>query len=130
MAWGPAVLWAAALFFLSSLSDLGGPVWVQVNDKVVHMGAYAVLGATLAWGRRRSGARIGHGWMVSVGALYGVTDEIHQMFVPGRSGDPADLAADVVGLVLGYGTTWAILGRTTDESDPAGPGAVDEGDAS
>ena len=45
-------------------------------------------------------------------ALYGVTDEWHQLYVPGRVSDPADWIADVVGLVLGYGTTVALLGRT------------------
>lgn len=101
-----------------------------VNDKLAHAGAYAVLGATLAWGHRRSGGRPGHGWLLLVGVLYGVTDEVHQAFVPGRSPDPADLAADVVGLLLGYGTTRAILGRTTDATDSAGDGAMEQGKAS
>ncbi len=128
LAWGPAVLWAAALFFLSALPGAVGPDWVNVNDKVAHVGAYAVLGGTLAWGRHRSATWMDHRWLLVVGALYAVSDEIHQMYVPGRSADPADLLADVVGLLLGYGTTWAILGRTKDARDPAGPGAVDDGD--
>ncbi|MBT8489380.1 MAG: VanZ family protein [Gemmatimonadetes bacterium] len=90
---------------------------------------YSVLGATLAWGSYRSHGHPGDIWLLLAGALYGLSDEIHQMYVPGRSPDPADLAADVVGLLLGYGTTRAILGRTTDEHDPAGTAAGDERDA-
>lgn len=122
-------MWAAALFFLSALPDVGAPEWALVNDKVAHAGAYAVLGATLARGHRRSGGAVGHGWLILAGALYGLTDEFHQIYVPGRSPDLADLAADVVGVLLGYGTTRVILGRTTDENDSAGDGDVDERDA-
>ena len=123
-------MWAAALFFLSALPGLGAPEWVILNDKLAHAGAYAVLGATLAWGHYRSEGRWSHGWFLLAGALYGVTDEFHQMFVPGRSPDPADLAADLVGVLLGYGTTRVILGRTKGSEDVAGPGLVDERDAS
>ena len=33
--------------------------------------------------------------------VYGITDEIHQYFVPGRFADPWDLLADMVGALLG-----------------------------
>lgn len=52
--WGPAALWAAVLFFLSSIPEAGGPGWFPVSDKVVHAALYAVLGGTLAYGRTRS----------------------------------------------------------------------------
>ncbi|MDX1494945.1 MAG: VanZ family protein [Longimicrobiales bacterium] len=115
---------------MSSIPDLGAPTWALVNDKVAHAGAYGVLGGTLAWGHRRSGGAIGHGWLLVAGALYGVTDEIHQVYVPGRSPDPADLAADVVGLLLGYGTTRALLGRTMKDQDAGDGEPVEMGDAS
>jgi len=34
-------------------------------------------------------------------AFYGMTDEIHQYFVPGRSADPWDWLADTVGANAG-----------------------------
>lgn len=76
--------------------------WLPVNDKVIHVGLYGVLGATLAWGKIHS--RIGwpHGVLVALGALYGVTDEWHQAFVPGRAVSFFDWIADVTGVVLGY----------------------------
>ena len=39
--------------------------------------------------------------------LYGVTDEVHQMFVPGRSTDAYDVAADAAGAVVGLVGCWA-----------------------
>lgn len=127
-AWGPAVAWAAVLFYSSSIPDPGGPDWLPLSDKLAHGLAYAVLGATLAWGWRSSGRRVDHPWLLAVGLLYGLGDEWHQMYVPGRFPDPADWLADAAGLVIGYGTTWAILGRTRD--DPSHDDDVDTGDGS
>ncbi len=100
--WGPATLWAAALFYLSSRTFGSGPSLIPVSDKVVHVGLYAVLGGTLAWGRERSAPSPGHGVLLSMGLLYALSDEYHQSFVPGRTADPADWLADAVGLLLGY----------------------------
>jgi len=35
-----------------------------------------------------------------LGTIYGLTDEIHQLFVPGRTASIADLLANITGLVL------------------------------
>ena len=35
------------------------------------------------------------------GIIYAITDEIHQLFVPGRSGQPADVWIDTLGFVTG-----------------------------
>lgn len=124
--WGPAALWAAVLFFLSSIPDTGGLSWIPVSDKVAHIALYAVLGGALAYGRTRADASMdratpadrsvaAHGWLLGAGWLYALTDEWHQAYVPGRSPDPADWLADAVGLTVGYGTTWVLLGRTTDD---------------
>lgn len=116
--WGPAVAWAAVLFLLSALPAVGG-FRVPYGDKLAHLLLYAVLGATLAWGWSRAGGRISHLLLLVIGALYGMTDEWHQLYVPGRIPDPADWFADVTGLVLGYGTTVALLGRTGIAEDDA-----------
>jgi VanZ family protein len=36
-----------------------------------------------------------------IGALYGISDEIHQYFVPGRVMDWTDAVADTCGIALG-----------------------------
>jgi VanZ family protein len=93
--WLPAAAWAATLFWLSSRPTLPGPE-VPYLDKVAHFGAYAVLGALLAWGADRS--RVTLAVAVVLGVLYGASDEIHQMYVPGRSPDVLDWAADAAGV--------------------------------
>lgn len=75
-------------------------------DKLVHVVVYAVLGGLCArplrrtpWGQQRPWTSIAAA--TAVATMYGVTDEIHQMFVPQRAADAWDLAADAVGGVVG-----------------------------
>lgn len=41
------------------------------------------------------------GYSLLVGALYAITDEIHQLFVPGRSGMIKDIFIDTLGIITG-----------------------------
>ncbi|HEX7004215.1 MAG TPA: VanZ family protein [Trueperaceae bacterium] len=90
--------WMALVFILSNQPDIAEPFeipdWLPA-DKLVHAGLYAVLAALLYL------AGLGPVASVVVTALYGVTDEIHQMFVPGRNPELLDLLADLVGAVAG-----------------------------
>lgn len=45
---------------------------------------------------------------VVLASAYGITDEIHQIFVPGRMCDPLDWAVDTAGAALGA-VSWALL---------------------
>lgn len=64
-----------------------------------HFVSYAVLAALLYSAARRAGSGITRGAAIAilVASLYGVTDEIHQAFVPGRIPDVADWAIDTLG---------------------------------
>lgn len=37
----------------------------------------------------------------ALGALYAISDEIHQTFVPGRSGQVQDVLIDFLGVIIG-----------------------------
>lgn len=73
-------------------------------DKVLHGGWFFLL-AVLAW----RACREGEGWppakrvplLLAGAALWAVSDEWHQSFVPGRAVEVADLLADVGGAALG-----------------------------
>lgn len=113
LAWGPPVLWALVLFFLSELRSapsIAAPL-LAVPDKLLHFLLYAALGVLLAWARHTSGARVRHGFLVALGSAYGAADEWHQSFVPGRSPDVLDWVADVAGVVVGYFLVVHLLGR-------------------
>jgi VanZ family protein len=98
---GPAVAYAALIFFLSSQSSFPVPQGVWDFDKLIHCVEYGGLGFLTA----RAFVGLGFHSPARVGAicatLYGVSDELHQYFVPGRSCDVRDVAADAVGAALG-----------------------------
>ena len=110
-----------ALFLLSAWPDPGQIVRLPISDKVAHVCLYAVFGVALGYAWSRTPRLMPHTLLIAIGALYGVTDEVHQMYVPGRIPDVHDWFADVVGLSLGYGTAVAMLGRlTSNEVDTTG----------
>jgi VanZ family protein len=112
--WAPAVLWAALIFTLSSMSGLPAPPG-GLTDKHAHFVTYAVLCGLLVWGlTNRAPGRTT--WSVAAVAavlatLYGASDEWHQSFVPGREVSALDLGADAIGAVLAAVglRAWAII---------------------
>ncbi len=106
--WGPVALYMALIFWVSSMSSPPAPG--AVNDKVLHIGCYGGLAAlTLraTAGGRLSGVTWTSGLLAwAIATAYGATDEFHQAFVPLRSVELADLAADAVGAALAV----AVLG--------------------
>jgi VanZ family protein len=104
--WLPVLAWAALIFALSSIPSLssGLGTWDLVLRKLAHVAEYVVLGVLLARALERE-------WpALLVGVAYAVTDEVHQLFVPGRAGSPLDVAVDALGVALGIAVFE--LGRT------------------
>lgn len=97
--WTAVVAWMGVIFILSSqptLPDLTGG-WPELQDVAGHFAAYAIL--AWLWHEALVGAganRAGY-WAFLCAALYGVTDEFHQRFVPGRHPDLFDIATDAAG---------------------------------
>jgi VanZ family protein len=95
--WLPVAAWAALIFALSSIPDLGTGLggWDLVLRKLAHAAEYAVLGALLV----RATGRLA--LSIVLGTLYAVSDEAHQAFVPGRTGSVLDVGLDAVGVACG-----------------------------
>ncbi len=107
----PVTLVMGTIFLLSHQPGDSLPLPEVVNlDKVLHCLAYAVLGLAAlfalppAW-RRRHPVKAGMG-VVLFCLLYGLTDEAHQSFIPGRFSSGADLLADGLGGLLAVLVTW------------------------
>ena len=73
-----------------------------INDKVVHLGLFSVLGGALAWGAWKSGRGVTPVLFLVLGFAYGALDEWHQSFVPGRDPSVGDFLADCAGVLLGF----------------------------
>jgi VanZ family protein len=103
----------AMLFGFSSLHTLPSPP-AGFSFYDAHIAAYAGLGALTA--RATAGGLRDASWRavsiaILISSLYGVSDEYHQMFVPGRSFDVLDMLADAIGSVAGASAVgaWSII---------------------
>ena len=123
-AWWPAGLLALAQIVASSIPGTRYPqVRLPYADKLVHFGVYALLGAACARGLQRSTRRRAVALLLLAVALvagFGVTDELHQLFVPFRSCDWHDLVADAVGACAGALAWLATVGRSRRSTDQPG----------
>jgi VanZ family protein len=103
----------AAIFAVSSMSR--APLPAQASDKAAHTAAYALLAVlvvrALAGGLPAPVDARTAALTVVIVTAYGVSDEFHQWFVPGRSADPLDVLADAAGAILGVGLcrAWGII---------------------
>ena len=101
-----------------------------MQDKGVHFVEYLVLGLLCAhaclhtWPDRAAPRTIALGAFLA--AAWGLSDELHQAFVPGRSADVYDFVADAcgasVGALLRGGWRWVrarrspeLVGSSTEE---------------
>ena len=107
--WGPAVALMIAIFGLSSIPDLEAPPG-GLSDKAVHVLVYSLLGALVT--RAVAGAQWAGVTLVTalvaslISALYGVSDELHQRFVPERSPEALDAIVDALGATGAAGVVW------------------------
>jgi len=106
--WIPAASWMALTFVLSMQqfgSGTGHGFGWGIASNGYHCFEYGVLALCLAlfapreqgWPRIRARETL---WIVAVAGLYGLSDEIHQHFVPSRNSSVLDLFSDVVGAWL------------------------------
>ena len=109
--WGPAVAMMALLFIASSLPGSSPVLRTGFGGLPAHLVAYGLLGALVLRalaGARWRGVTAGRAARaVLICGLYGLSDEFHQRFVPGRTPDVLDLYADVGGAACGAVLVWA-----------------------
>ena len=104
--WLPLFVFAYAglIFYLSSRSTLPVPL-PEFNgaDKAAHALEYLGLGLLAAWTLGSYGLARGRALLLAaIGcSLYGASDELHQLFVPGRVCDVFDWLADTTGATCG-----------------------------
>lgn len=92
------------IFFLSSQPRIPGASLFWGQDKIAHFIAFGLLGYLGARALRAPGGsrdRLRVLMPAVLTALYGVSDEIHQAFVPGRDAALTDVLADAVGAFFG-----------------------------
>jgi VanZ family protein len=110
--WGPVWIHMGLIFILSSIPYFGA-LPGNISDKTGHSVGYAVLGIllvrALAHGRASAVTLRTALLAVLLATAYGISDECHQWFVPGRSADMYDAIADAEGAAVASLGVWAIL---------------------
>lgn len=104
--WMPAIGWALLIVIASSIPNIRPPRELEfpLIDKLAHLFEYTIFGFLLTksfrlhwreWTRHLPAVAV-------VGVLFALADEFHQQLVPGRVFEAIDLAADGLGVVLGW----------------------------
>jgi VanZ family protein len=101
--WAVTLAYAGAVLYISTRQVSGPPLFTHA-DKVAHFFLYGGLGFLLAWSITAT-TRMGV-WSVAavaacLAAAYGALNEYIQQFVPTRSMDFWDGAANAVGAAIG-----------------------------
>lgn len=119
----PAIAWMLFIFYMShqpatistntsgffvdalrsifSLSNEYIDILQTLIRKGAHMGEYAILSVFLYYGFIHLQIRKIYLLTFIVSVLYACSDEIHQLFIPGRSGAIIDVCIDSIGICIG-----------------------------
>ena len=97
--WILVVLYATLIFGLSSYPLPGRIHFVYSSDKIVHIFEYGILASLIYLALKNFKIRKYKIFMLAfiIVFIYGLSDEIHQYFVPGRTADIFDVMANGVG---------------------------------
>ena len=101
MLWLITIGYMGLIFYLSSQSQLLPPL-MHGTDKIIHTIVYFILAILLYFSLFKSGVRQ---YLLAISLLlaviYGISDEIHQYYVPGRIASIGDVVADSLGALIG-----------------------------
>lgn len=101
--WLTVFLWMGVIFAFSSKAIVASgelQFWDFLLKKSAHVGEYLILYILVA---RAAYKRVGLNGAFFIALSYAFSDEIHQMFVPGRTGKISDvLMFDFTGITIGY----------------------------
>lgn len=82
-----------------------------IARKLAHFSIYTLGGILLALNINEYALNNKKKFLFSclAGFIYSVTDETHQIFIPGRAGMITDVVIDTIGVVLGVALVWVVI---------------------
>ena len=103
--WLPLILYCLLIYIQSANPSPEELPTFKFMDKLLHFVAYGVMGILFYRAYQTLRIRNQRQWLVVLSilsaSLYGVSDEIHQYFVPARHAAFSDVIADILGAVCG-----------------------------
>jgi VanZ family protein len=117
--WLPLIAYCIFIYIQSSYPSPEQLPSFEFSDKLLHFGAYAVMGVLFYRAYQTLPIRNHIQFLLLLSmtsaALYGISDEIHQSFVPYRHGSFSDVIADALGAICGVYVynRWVVTRKTT-----------------
>jgi len=103
--WLPLISYCLLIYIQSDHPSPQSLPSFEFSDKLLHFGAYAVMGVLFYRAYQtlplKNNIRLLMLLSMISAALYGVSDEVHQSFVPARDAQLSDVMADMLGAVCG-----------------------------
>ena len=102
----PVIIWMLVIFWLSNrpkVVKLDNPSSDFIIGKTAHLTEYAVLSVLLFWAvcKNLIVNKINWGIPFLYTVFYAISDEVHQLFIPTRTGMARDVIIDAIGGVIG-----------------------------
>jgi VanZ family protein len=112
--WIPVLIWALVIFWFSSKTqpETSTVYWQEFAiKKTAHMVVYGILAILLFRAFRNYGANAKQAALYAIlwSFVYGVSDEFHQSFTPGREPRFRDVIFDTIGATITTVTLWKLL---------------------
>ncbi len=96
----PMIFILSCSWYLSSQERIEMMPGFDGSDKLVHLICFGGLAGSVCMALGQRGWR--RVWLpILLVSVYGIVDEIHQSYTPGRTSSAADWVADTVGATLG-----------------------------
>ena len=94
----PFLILCAVISWLSHLPGeaISYPMPFDGVDKLVHVFGFTAVGLSAIWPLKNH-----FGFALALGSGFGLVDEWHQHFIPGRHSDALDVVADALGVLIG-----------------------------
>jgi VanZ family protein len=103
--WLPLIAYCVFIYIQSSYPSPESLPSFEFSDKLLHFAAYAVMGVLFYRAYQTLSFKNNIQLLILLSmisaSLYGISDEIHQSFVPYRDGSLMDVIADVLGAICG-----------------------------
>ncbi|MEJ2167007.1 MAG: VanZ family protein [Desulfobacterales bacterium] len=103
--WLPLILYCVFVYVQSDYPSPDSLPSFDFSDKLYHLAGYALMGVLFYRAYQtlplKDNIRLLVLFSMISATLYGISDEIHQSFVPYRDGSPLDAIADALGAVCG-----------------------------
>jgi len=112
--WAPPAFWAVIIFLFSTLPTVKTFEfywWDFLIKKSAHIIEYGIFSTLLYRAFINSGVSKKKAALYSIliSVIYGITDEYHQGFTPGREPKLRDVGFDTIGAILAIYTIWNLL---------------------